>query len=121
MDPRASAQSTSAGGHAYAWFLYSTAAVRSGTYAQEPCRPASASAGLRRRRRSISPSTPWPPPRAGLRTSAGCRERIATPYRKPTISARADGNGLTFGDDRMLARKQALSVTDAAAQRIQAL
>src|SRR5207244_8675407 len=37
------------------------------------------------------------------------------------ISARADGLGSDFGDAQMLARKQALAVTDAAAQRIQAL
>ena len=37
------------------------------------------------------------------------------------ISAPADAMNFAVGDDRMLARRQAMSVTDAAAKRIQAL
>src|SRR6266446_2122136 len=56
---------------------------------------------------------------AGGRQRDGARERQS--HIGTDISARADGFGLDFGDERMLARKQALAVTDAAAQRIQAL
>src|ERR1700738_4262586 len=82
---------------------------------------ASALAGLRRRRRSIWPSMRWPPPRPGWRPTAGWRERAEILYRNRHLGSRRWFLGLDFGDAQMLARKQALAVTDAAAQRIQAL
>src|SRR6266550_206767 len=56
---------------------------------------ASALAGLRRRRRSIWPSTRWPPPRPGWRPTAGWRERAEILYRNRHLGSRRC-SGLTY-------------------------
>src|SRR5271156_5522347 len=74
-------------------------------------RSGSASAGSTRQRRSISRSTRWQQRQPGSRPRMGCGSRAAYPHNHRDHAL----------EKRMRARQQALTVTDAAAQRIQAL
>src|SRR5262249_38164618 len=75
-------------------------------------RSESASAGSIPRPMSISRSTHWRRRQPALPAEIRCRDRRAPPY---------DPEELAIGDNDMMARKQALTVTDAAAERIRGL
>src|SRR5271170_5749587 len=74
-------------------------------------RSGSASAVSTRQRRSISRSTRWLPRQPGSRARMECAAASAYPHNHRNYAL----------EKRMRARQQALRVTDAAAQRIQAL